>query len=210
MQKLEAVLGAHRKKIPQGTDDAFRPAFIEEMVYCWVRLTAKVPRRSHAEDFVAFVAAAHTTLTAIGRPHLALPFHVGDWDPAREKARNAEIGDDWGGQVDKTLKRINRRPAYDRATRYEHRFVPPTVGVQPPSLRREFGATQTDFDQETKRLNKVVLDGSVEAAQILWCEYELAGRKLRNHFSGVVNYADAQALIWPEGAYLMAAPTSSP
>jgi hypothetical protein len=209
--ELEAALMAHRKNIPQSTDEAFQPAFIEEMVYCWVRLTAKVPRRGRAnvEEFTAFVTAAHATLGTIGNSyHLALPFHVDAWNHDRERARSRSA--EWGGQVDKTLKRISRRPEYDRGDRYERRFVPPTVGVQPSSVRRELGGTQTDFDRETKRLNRLMLDGSVEAAQILWCEWELAGQKLQNHFilsaEFGFNPSDARALIWPEGARLESAP----
>ena len=214
VRKLENALREHRRNIPQQTDEAFRSAFIEEMVYCWVRLTAKIPSRGHADKFVAFVAAAHVTLGSIGRAHLALPFHIDDWDPSQERARSGKIGDDWSGQVDKTLKRINRRPEYDRGDRYERRYVPPTVGVQPASVRRQFGATQADFDHETRRLNKLMLDGSVEAAQILWCENQLAEQKLRNHFFHSMefgfNAAEAGALIWPEGRYLVQAASSSP
>jgi hypothetical protein len=249
--EAERALKAHRKDIPKANDEAFCPSFVEEIVYCWVRLTVKPPSRRKAEPFTAFVAAAHATLWTKGRSHLNLPFHIPNWNPDEERNRKRDA--EWGSQVDKTLKRISHRPRYDRADRYEWhaasglRPAPPTVGIQPSSVRREFGAGDSDdFDRETRRLNKLMLEGSVEAAQILWCEYQLGGRELQQHFeldrkirraakalelarlrgkstaaeeerlkaAGAndcsVDLAKAQALIWPEGRYIIIPPSSSP
>jgi hypothetical protein len=178
IEALGTALRAHRSDIPNCLDDAFRPAFIEEMVYCWVRLTAKRPAR-HDEKFAAFVVAAHTTLIPTSPTDLWLPFFVEPWDGDEESKRSAEFGDEWGGQIEKTLRRINSRPERGGAYRYERGLVPPTVDVQPSLAQRRFSTSSAEFDEETKRLVKEMLadgEGSRAAAQILWCELELAGR----------------------------------
>jgi hypothetical protein len=212
VEALEAALRTHRSRIPQRSDAAFRPAFIEELVYCWVRLTAKPPTRDD-QRFAAFVGAAHTTLFTTSPTDLGLPFFVEPWDGEEEKARAKKWRadqnkpkkriakrDEWDWQIEKTLKRINKRSESDGAYRYEQ-GVPPTVGAQPPLERRRPTTTPAEFDEETKRLNKEMLvgEGSRAAAQILWCEWELAGRELRQHFISSEEFgftpADAMARI---------------
>jgi hypothetical protein len=200
VEELEAALRAHRGNIPSSPDEAFRPAFIEQMVYCWVRLTAKHPTRG-TEAFKAFVAAAHATLFVTSPADLGLPFFVEPWEGGEEKARAKEWRaalkkkgprvvskhDEWEWQIQKTLERINKRPKYDGGYRYEEDLVPPIVGVQPSLARRRPTITRGEFDEETKRLIQEMLgdgEGSRAAAQILWCEFELAGRELKNRYLG--------------------------
>jgi hypothetical protein len=200
IEALGTALRAHRSNIPQCTDDAFRPAFIEEMVYCWVRFTAKHPTQSD-EEVKAFVGAAHTTLFVASPTDLGLPFFVEPWDGEEESKRAAEFRDNWDWQFEKTLERIDKRPSYDGAYRYEQGFVLPTVDVQPPLERRRLTTTQSEFDEETKRLIKEMLadgEGSRAAAQILWCEYHLAGWDLQKRYFDAYDFnpADAQKRIW--------------
>jgi hypothetical protein len=90
VHNLADGLKAHRDKTTQGSDDDFRPAFIEEMVYCWVRLSGKAPGKTN-EKFARFVDLAHRTLGKATPIGLGLPFYVDDWDTEAERARNAKI-----------------------------------------------------------------------------------------------------------------------
>lgn len=203
VQELEGALKAHRDDIPQRSEDAFRSAFIEEIAYCWVRLTAKVPTAGD-EGFAAFVSAAHSTLGVTSPRGLDLPFHVEDWDPVKERARHAQISDQWGFQIKKTLQRMNRRPPHDRADRYERGFAAPAVAKQPSSVRRRIASTKPEFDEETKRLIKEMRAGSAgsrDAAQILLCEFQLAGRGLQRRYIDDFDLLpnEAQAVFWPAG-----------
>jgi hypothetical protein len=215
VQELEAALRMHRRNITAANDAAFRPAFIEQMVYSWVSLTGKSPAHSD-ERFLAFVISAHATTLKKSSVDLDLPFYVEPWDPAEEKARerrwvDKKDCDPWGFQVRKTLERMSRRPEESGAYRYEQGLVPPIVDVQPSLARRKFGPTPEQFDEETKRLTKEMLaDGecSSSAAQILWCEYHLAGRTLQARYFGkgkvkpdepTFTPADALARIWRSG-----------
>jgi hypothetical protein len=107
VQELEAALRMHRRNITAANDAAFRPAFIEQMVYSWVSLTGKSPAHSD-ERFLAFVISAHATTLKKSSVDLDLPFYVEPWDPAEEKARerrwvDKKDCDPWGFQVRKTL-----------------------------------------------------------------------------------------------------------
>jgi hypothetical protein len=198
VQRLADGLTVHRGKITQQTDDAFRPAFIEEMVYCWVRLFGKAPGKID-EDFVSFVNAAHFTLTEATSIDLGLPFYVEPWHPAAERARN---GDGWGWQITKTLKRMRCRPEWDRADRYEKGFETQSVGIQPSRVvfrRPAARIALAEFEKETKQLIALMSaagpDGRA-AAQILWCEYEIGGKEHRELLLKMgLNPADATALI---------------
>jgi hypothetical protein len=213
VEDLEKALRAHRKNITAANDAAFRPAFIEQMVYSWVSLTGDSPAHSD-EGFVAFVISAHETTLKKSSVDLGLPFFVEPWDPAEEKARarrwvDKKDRDPWGFQIRKTLERLSRRPEEGGPYRYEWVLAPPIVDVQPSLARRNFGPSPQQFDEETRRLTKEMLSDSEcsrSAAQILWCEYHLAGRELQARYFGggkvkpdepTFNPADALARIWP-------------
>jgi len=185
LQAFAAGIRAQRKKSRQKSEKVFVSVFVEENIYCWVRLTAGAPGRA-SQEFASFVDAAHRTLGSAKEPAaLGLPFHVEAWDIDGERARNKAINngqDGWSWQIRKTLRDMAGRPETDRANRYEKGFLPHSVGVQPSAIWRQLKPTIEEFREETRRLNELMLEGVTAAAEILWCEYEIASAETRNRY----------------------------
>jgi hypothetical protein len=188
---LEDVLREEREKIRQRSDKVFLAAFIEEMLYGWVRLTCRIPGRSN-EEFINFVAKAHQTLSHASPADLRLPFYVELWDANAERARSKIIKDKWSWQVRKTLDDVARRSVSDRADRYEKGHLAQTVGIQPSTVYRRHTGTWAEFDEETKRLIELMLAGDRDAELILWCESKLGGKGLQNRFLDAGYYSAAR------------------
>lgn len=179
VRALADRLRALREKLRQKSEKVFHSVFIEEHVYCWVRLTGDAPGTSN-QHFASLVDAAHRTLIAALQPAaLRLPFYVEPWDIAAARARD---NDEWDHQIRKTLADMAGRPETDRADRYEKGCSPQSVGVQPSPVWREVKHVAAEFHEETKRLNERMREGVDAAAQILWCEFEIAGAELRNRY----------------------------
>jgi hypothetical protein len=207
-------------------DKKFEAYFVEEMAYCSVRLTGDAPGPSD-QQFAEFVDAAHKTLGTTAPRSLGLPFEVERWELNREAARNVEINikafqahrewkkgirkpavNGWVTQIKKTVNRLGAD-----LYQYERDLAPPNIGLQPSPVQRRFFQSDSQNDAETKRLIAQMYSGGEKlrqaAAQLLWNEFELAGRKRRDHYADLgFNVADALALIWPSGPGFYSIPPS--
>ena len=146
---------------------------------------------------MALVQQAHATVVEASAADLDLPFHLESWNCDEERVRNLSFQDRWDWQVKKTMTRLS-----GRADRFEQGSAPPSVGVQPSAARRRPGATRREFNEETATLIEQMRAGGEhgrDAAQILWCEYDLARQEVRDHYIRQLHFdpADAMALISP-------------
>ena len=175
------------------TEDAFSASFVEWMAYGWQDLSNR-KAKSASREFGAWVKAGHDTLREDFDFPLSLTAHTPPWDRKRERERRVS----WSPQVLKAIKRMDQRPAWDRADRYAKGSHPPgTTFVDPAQARRDRARREESCRKEIQAAVEATKSGrpDSEAAKLLLAyRYARASQPERDWLLSL-GYAPDGALI---------------